>query len=247
MTDVRNVLRGVGIPIVLIASVVTGCATRSISDSGYHGEPWYQPQASGNPSYKSELNEFDVLGISPTTKITQEEIDKAFASKQDLSLPAGSSLMLIQSGATIPDEAMVKAMGKHYSVSVFSGLPVSQSGDNYAMSLRLAAAKGGYERIVIYWGLLETAQKGLVTKTVSWVPFAGGAIPNEKQEMRIRLKVAVIHVKSGQWDMFSPEPFQNTAVSARQTREASDQGQVAMLKAKAYEAAAEEFVKRYSK
>jgi hypothetical protein len=247
MTDVREVRRGIGIPMVLMTFMVTGCATRSISNSGYRGEPWYQAPGSGNPSYKNELNEFDVLGISPTTKITQEEIEGAFASKQDLSLPAGSSLMLIQSGAMIPDEAMVKALGKYYRVSVFSGLPVSQGSDNYALSLRLAAAKGGYERIIVYWGLLETAQKGLLTKTVSWVPFAGGAIPNEKQEMRIRLKVAVIHVKSGQWDMFSPEPFQNAAVSSRQTREASDQGQVAVLKAKAYEAAAEEFVKRYSR
>ncbi|MHC1727791.1 MAG: hypothetical protein AB9866_17605 [Syntrophobacteraceae bacterium] len=153
--------------------------------------------------------------------------------------------MLIQSGAMIPDEAMVKALEKYYNVSVFSGVPFT--GGNYAMALRLAAAKGGYERIVVYWGLLETARKGLGTKAVSWVPFVGGAIPDAGQEMRIRLKVAIVDVKSGHWDMFSPEPFQDTAISARFTRVASDQSQVALLKMKAYEVAAQDLLKRYSK
>jgi hypothetical protein len=35
------------------------------------------------------------------------------------------------------------------------------------MSLRLAAAKGGYEKIIAYWGILETAQKGLGTAVPS--------------------------------------------------------------------------------
>ena len=76
------------------------------------------------------------------------------------------------------------------------------------------------------------------------MPFVGGAIPDEGQEMRIRLKVAVVDAKSGQWDMFSPEPLYDTAASARYTRESSDQGQVALLKTKAYEVAAEDLMKR---
>jgi hypothetical protein len=115
------------------------------------------------------------------------------------------------------------------------------------MPLRLAAAKGGFEKIVVYWGLLETAQKGLGSKAVSWVPFVGGVVPDETQEMRVRLKVAVVDVRTGQWNMFSPEPFQDTATSARYGRESSDQAQVAVLKKKSYEAAAEDLVKRYSR
>lgn len=233
--------------IIIIALVVSGCATRSISDSGYRAESGYRTQASSNPFYQGELSEFQILGINPEAKVTQEEINRALALKQRLNLPKGSSIMLIQSGAMIPDEPMVKALEKYYNVSVFSGVPLSQGGNDYAMSLRLAAAKGGFERIVAYWGLLETAQKGFATKAVSWVPFVGGVIPDEGQEMRIRLKVAVVDVRTGQWDMFSPEPFQDTAASARYTRESSDQSQVALLKVKAYEAAAEDVMKRYSK
>lgn len=232
--------------IMLIALAATGCATRSISDSGYRAEPGYRSQPSGNPFYQGELTEFEVLGIDPDAKITQDEINKAFESKERITLPKGSSIMLIQSGAMIPDEAMVKALEKYYNISVFSGVRVCRGINNIAMSLRLAAAKGGYERIVAYWGLLETARKDLSTKAVSWVPFVGGAIPDEGQEMRIRLKVAVVDVKSGQWETFSTEPFQDTAVSARYTRESSDQSQVALLKTKSYEAAAQDLVKRYS-
>ena len=247
MSQVRGRLLRFTVLVVLFGLAVTGCSTRSISDSGYRGEPGYRSQPSSNPSYKSELSEFEVLGIDLEAKITEEDINRAFQSRQRLTLPKGSSIMLIQSGAMIPDETMVKALEKFYNVSVFSGVPVSQGNNNYAMSLRLAAAKGGYERIVAYWGLLETAQKGFVTKTISWVPFVGGAIPDEGQEMRVHLKVAVVDVRTGQWDMFSPEPFQDTAMSARFTRESSDQSQVTLLKTKAYEAAAEDLVKRYSK
>jgi len=238
---------GLVVLIALAVLTLSGCATRSISDSGYRGESAYMYKTSPNPLYKGELSEFQVIGIDPQVKVTQEEIDRTLESKQRLTLSKGSSIMLIQSGAMIPDEPMVKTLEKYYNVSVFSGIPASQAGQDYAMSLRLAAAKGGCERIVVYWGLLETARKGYATKAVSWTPLVGGAIPDENQQMRIRLKVAVVDVKDGRWEMFSPEPFEDAAVSARCTRESSDQGQVALLKNRAYEAAAEDLVKRYSK
>ncbi len=233
--------------IIVSALVLSGCATRSISDSRYRSDSGYRSQVSSNPLYKGELSEFQVLGIDPAAKITQDDINQAFETKKRLSLPKGSSIMLIQSGAIIPDEPMVKALEKYYNVSVFSGVPLSAVKNDYAMALRLSAARGGYETVVVYWGLLETAKKGYATKSVSWVPLVGGAVPDEGQQMRIRLKVAVVDVKDGKWDMFSPEPFEDAAVSARFTRESSDQGQVGLLKNKAYEAAAEELVKRFSK
>ena len=231
----------------LVATLLGGCVTRSISDSGYPKETYYGAKTSTNPLYKGELSEFDVLGIDPQAKVTAEEIAKAFDQKQVLKLPKGSAIMLIQSGALIPDEPMVKALEKYYDVSVFSGVPAAEGGSNYSMPLRLAAAKGGFEKIVVYWGLLETAQKGLGAKAVSWVPFVGGVIPDETQEMRVRLKMAIVDARTGQWTTFSPEPFQDTATSARYSRESSDQAQVAVLKKKSYEAAAEELVKRYSR
>jgi hypothetical protein len=146
----------------------------------------------------------------------------------------------------IPDEPMSKALGKYYDVSVFSGIPAAASGGAYSSALRLAAAKAGCETIMVYWGILETAQTGQGGKIISWLPLVGDMVKDESQEMRIRLKTALVDVKSGNWEAFAPEPFQDRAQSSRNTREASDQAQVALLKAKAYETAVEDVVKRYA-
>jgi hypothetical protein len=233
---------------------------RSISDSGYRSDSDRRGPGAGNPFYKGELSEFEVLGIDRGKQISEEDIRKSFESKQVLSVKKGSSIMLIQSGAVFPDDPMVKALEKYYTVAVFTGVPEQNTlrsastaapaptpTSNYSLALRLAAAKGGYEKIVVYWGILETGQVNLVTKTISWVPIVGWGIPDEKQRMRIRLKLAVIDVKTGQWEIFVPDALEDSAISAGYTRESSDQGQVALLKAKAYATVAEDIVKRYAR
>jgi hypothetical protein len=85
----------------------------------------------------------------------------------------------------------------------------------------------------------------LATKAVSWIPIIGSNIADQKQRMRIRLKVAVVDVRSGQWETFVPEPIESAATNADNTRVSSDQGQVAALKEVGYKAAADEIVRRY--
>jgi hypothetical protein len=92
---------------------------------------------------------------------------------------------------------------------------------------------------------METETKDLATKDVSWVPILGWAIPDQTQEIRIRLKVALVDVKSGQWDIFVPKVFEDTAYSASLNREQSNQQQLAQLKIKVYQAAVESIVARY--
>jgi hypothetical protein len=234
-------------PALLLALCAVGCGVRSISDSGYRKEssPGAARQAA-SPFYQGELNEFDVLGISREAKSTEGEIGRALDARRRFVLPRGSRVMLIQSGAMIPDEPMSKALGKYYDVSVFSGIPAAASDGAYSSALRLAAAKAGCETIMVYWGILETAQTEQGGKIISWLPPVGGMVTDESQEMRIRLKTALVDVKSGNWEAFAPEPFQDRARSARNTREASDQAQVAILQAKAYETAVEDVVKRYA-
>jgi hypothetical protein len=235
----------------LMLLALAACGTRSISDSGYYADSDRAGPGAHNPFYKGELSELDVLGIDRSREIPDSEIEAALAAKQPLMLRKGSSLLLVQSGAMMPDDAMVRAFERYYTVGVFSGVPDGASGPAaqsgpYAKALRLAAAQGGYETIVAYWGVLETAQENLVTKTVSWVPIIGSVIPDETQQMRIRLKVAIVDVKSGQWEMFAPEPIADDSLSARLNRISSDQQQVALLKDAAYAASAEDFVKRYA-
>jgi hypothetical protein len=231
---------------LLLTLFVAGCSTRSISASGYRKEvtPGIAGQAA-SPFYHGELNEFDVLGINPEAKGADEEIKRALESKQRFALPKGSRIMLIQSGAMIPDDLMSKALEKYYDVSIFSGVPAAPA-NAYAFALRLAAARAGCETIMIYWGILEAAHMGSGGKLVAWLPFVGGMVPDESQEMRIKLKTALIDVQSGRWATFAPDPFQDRTWSTRFTRESSDQAQVNLLKAKAYEAAVEDIVKRYA-
>lgn len=242
-------MKKAGLLVLLFLVVLNGCATRSISNSGYSTGGYYG-RGSDNPLYKGELSEFDVLGIDAGKEIEEQDIAAAAVAKKDrLSFRKGDSLLLIQSGAMMPDQVMTENAEKYFSVSVFTGVPEQDKKANvsYAKALRLAAAKAGIDKILVYWGVLESGTKNLVTKSVSWVPMVGSAVPDQSQEIRIRLKVALIDVKTGQWEIFVPKVFEDTAFSASLTRENSDQQQVALLKAKAYQAAIESTLARYAR
>jgi hypothetical protein len=230
---------------------LAGCQTRSISNSGYHTGGYY-----GSSLYRGELNEFDVLGVDRDQSITDTDIAKALDTPTRVRLRRGNSLLLIQSGAMFPDEPMINELGRFVSVVPFSGVPTeARRGEaqtdqmaraGYAKSLRLAAAKGGCETIVCYWGVLESARDDLVTKSISWVPIVGWSLPNEKQLMRIRLKVAVVDVRTGNWSVFSADSIADKAASSSYNREISDQAQVERLKQKAYETAAKDLLRIYA-
>ena len=138
-------------------------------------------------------------------------------------------------------------MEKSFAVSVFSGVPENEkpSDSSYSKALRLAAARAGIGAIVVYWGVLESGIENLATKTVSWVPVIGRTLPDEAQTMRIRLKVGIVDVRTGQWEIFTPTALDDRAFSARINRAHSDQQQVGELKTAAYELAADGIVARY--
>jgi hypothetical protein len=229
--------------VALIA--LSGCTTRSISNSGYQSGGYYG--GSSNHLYKGELSEFDILGVEAGREYTDQEIARELdRNHKRLVLRKGDSVLLIQSGALMPDEEMVKEFEKYFSVSLFTGVPEKTDKKlNYSTSLRHAAARAGITTIIAYWGVLESGTRNLATKTVSWVPIVGWGLPDEAQEMRIRLKVATIDVRTGQWEMFNPEVFNDRAYSARPTRASSDQDQVLALKASAYKAAVQGLLARY--
>jgi hypothetical protein len=160
-------------------------------------------------------------------------------------LRGGKPLLVVQSGALVPDELMTDALKNHFQVSPFSGVPSKPDYPNVAAAstaepgsfgerLRLAAAQGGYHRVLVYWGQLETLRSVGVTKAVSWVPIVGAVVPDESQDMRIRLKAAIIDVETGRWHMILPESIADSAISASINRATSDQDQVQHLKAAGY-------------
>jgi len=223
--------RTILIPLALAA--LTACATTSISDP--HGE---------NRLYRGELSEFDVLGIDPGAYTTDAEIQRSFDRAEPVRLRKDSRILLIQSGAMIPDAPMREALGRCYRVTPFSGIPEAGAGANYSRNLRLAAARGGYESIVCYWGTLESAKRNYATKTISWVPIVGWMVPDEKKEMRMRLSFVVVDVRTGAWTSVPTEPVTSSRVSHHYSRDSSDVRLVERLKNVTYERAAKDLTAR---
>jgi hypothetical protein len=246
----------------IVCVLVWGCdrTVRPISNSAYVGKETHHtrsPQPPLDPAfqYRGELSEFDVLGITPGAIASENEIRRALDNAKRVKLHSDSSLLLIQSGGAFPDGGMVTELSKYFQVVPFSGIPsasetTSQTDSLYPQSysrlLRLAAAKGGNDTIVCYWGILESETENLATKTVSWVPMVNWMLPDQKQHMRIRLKLALIDVRTGNWTVFSPKPFDDARISRSPRRGAVDQKQVERLKTEAYAASAKELVRLYS-
>lgn len=243
-----------------VALLLAGCnSSRSISNSSYRETDhrcwaWDSGSTASDAAfaYRGELSEFDVLAVRPHDgAVTDEEIRRTLEEAQPLRLKPGSAVLLVQSGALFPDGPMVKELSRHFTVVPFSGVPPERSKVGvvedaaYASSLRLAAARAGAETVLCYWGVLESAREDLATKTISWVPILGRFVPDERQQIRIRLKLALIDVRSGRWSVLSPEPFDRKGLSARVRRGSSDQKQVEWLKETAYATGVRELVERH--
>lgn len=244
-----------------LLALICGCATRerSISTSGVdcasgncvrNEAPI--PTQNGAFTYRGELNEFDLLGIDRRQFVTEDQIASALEDSPSARLTPGEPILLIQSGAMFPDSEMVRAMEKHFHVVPFPGVPPAEmrAGDDhdhpsFARVFRLAAARAGATHIVCYWGAIESMRGDMSTKMVSWVPLAGWVIPDETEAMRLRLKVAVIDVRSGAWTVASPEsPVDRSAWSNRFNRDRVDQRQVQHLKELAYAAGVKELLRQ---
>ena len=210
-----------------------GCTTRSISNSGFKDNHRRSAELGG---YTGELSELDVIGVAPDIAVTEADIQAAVRDQAKVALGRTSKVLLIQSGADFPDAPMIEAMRTRYSVAAFSGRPQAKSEANasFSKTLRLVAAKGGYDKIVCYWGVLESARKDKITSTISWIPIVGYVIPDEREHMRIQLKAAIVDVATGRWTFVTPPPAESSKLSTVLSREETDQGLVQKLKAEGY-------------
>src|SRR5215831_675924 len=166
--------------LLVACALLVGCAekARSISNSGYRPESGYSgyrpaPADKGSDpafAYRGELSEFDVLGITRGQATSESEIAEALDNARRVKLSPSSSILLIQSGALFPDASMAAELSKHFRVVQFSGLPSNEpavagrhkpgtEAQSYAKSLRLAAARGGNDIILCYWGMIESAKE----------------------------------------------------------------------------------------
>ena len=226
--------------LLALALVLCGCDTRSISDSGYrHPYGWRQ---SDNPLYFGELTEFDILGAAPRQDATEANITKALQAAATPKLKRGDKVILIQSGAEFPDNSMQDEIARYFAAAPFSGVPPADK-SGLAESLRLRAAQGGYPYIGCYWGILESGQVDSKGKVVSWVPIVGTFVPDQKEQMRIRLKAILVDVATGGWKMLTPEAQSDAGLNNVWTRESNDQKLVLALKEKGYKSLVADLVK----
>src|SRR5579864_8793480 len=95
--------------VLAAALLLSGCATRSISNSGYEegGNSYYSYGAKANPFYAGELTEFDVLGIDIEKSPGNDDIARSAAAYRRVTVHKGTPILVIQSGAAIPDEPMI--------------------------------------------------------------------------------------------------------------------------------------------
>jgi hypothetical protein len=194
--------------------LLPACATRSISDAGY-------PHAPGNRNalYRGELSDFDVVGRAALGGAGGE-----------LALRPRARVLVVQSGALFPDEVMMAALGEHFETGAASGVPVS---DGYGdQGMLAAAARGGFDAVVAYWGMLESQQE---SDASAWVPVAGLFFDSTTQAMRLRLRV--VDPKTGQWRSLLTTPLDDQRRTSLAGSESSDRAQVDAVKRAGYAAA----------
>lgn len=207
-----------------LAVLLSGCAVRSISNPvrGY---------GYGNATYAGELSDFDVVGAAGA-------LDSGTSGQ--VTLAEGARVLVVQSGAVFPDERALKALAAHYQVGSASGIPTPGL---HGMGMRDAAARGGFDAVLAYWGTLETSERATAGAAASWVPIAGWFVPDREQRMRIRLRVVVLDVGTGRWRGFEPPPMDDARASSIVTRDGADERQVDVLMEAALPAAVEAVVK----
>ena len=107
----------------LLLLALAGCESRSISDSGYRRGGFGRAD-SGSYTYRGELTESDVIGtVTPTGPITDADIQRALNHSRPVHAAPGTGLVVVQSGAVTPDDAMLTALDRRYHVQILLRRP----------------------------------------------------------------------------------------------------------------------------
>ena len=233
-------------PAILTATFLIGCAHENTTDyrrADYGSrKPLKSYHSSGN-----ELADADVLGSSANAP-TEEDIRQTLDRAAKVDLKAAEPVLVLQSGEPVPDARMVAELSKHFRAIPYSGIRSDWiTGDasghpDYARALRFAAAQAGVEKILCYWGTLEVAHHDLSTKTVTWLPVVDFFIPDQKENVRVYLKVALVDVRTGAWTVFRTEPEETQMVSTSWAREHVQSPEIRRLQQKSYTVAVNSLV-----
>jgi hypothetical protein len=224
---------------VISALALAGCANERTTS--YHRADFTARKAlKAHYNGGEELSDADVVGSAVKKAPSDEDIRKALDHARAVDLKLGETVLVLQSGQSVPDGRMIEELNKHYRAVPFSGIRSDWTShwenteDYYPKSLRYAAAKAGAQKILCFWGALEVARHDLSTKTITWLPVVDIFVPDQKDNVRVHLKVALVDVRTGDWTVFRTEPLQSEVVSTGWGREHLDTPEVRQLKEKSY-------------
>jgi hypothetical protein len=200
--------------------LLTACQTRSLSQP--YADAW------SNRTYRGELNDWDVVG----TDLPQA--DPGLGVK----LRKGQRVLLLQSGAMHPDPGMLAAVAQHFQVAGATGLPSDTARSEHG--LRGAAARGGYDLVIAFWGAIEVQREATLGSAVAWVPIVNFWVDTSEQNARLRLRMIVLDARTGNWRIVEAAPQSSVTASSLVNYREQDSKQMEELKAAAYAAAGAE-------
>ena len=248
------------------AVLLSGCSASSSIDARKTGPAAKQMKNTA----AAQLTDQDVFGNELTLEVSEEDIQDAIEKAQGkFEIPLHSSLILVQSGARVPDAVMQKEMQRYFRLSTFSGIPVArkkqpvQSGAsvkmmdaesfsdgrnnlvnaNYMQALRYIAAKGRQNAVIVYWGELECGKYNSDTKEMTWKKYSAENLAG--LSLRYLIRFALVDVASGEWATYSPVNVESVSGKPDGNTDITEQ-QITSLKQKSYQMAVSDLVSRYS-
>jgi hypothetical protein len=222
----------------LLAGLLSACGSPPSKPAGADDAAAAKPASA---VVQVALTETDVLGFDTAQAVSEEEIAKAAGPRGKNQVKRGAPVMLIQAGAAGPDEIMLREASNFFALTSFSGFAQrrNEAGEsaNLSRALRLTAAKGGSDFLIVYWPLLEggSSKPG----APNWRPI-NGELPLDAEQVRMRMRMLVVDVKSGHWATANPETLEDKSARGGWFRKPTSAQRIAALKERAYKHALQE-------
>jgi len=243
----------VGITSAIFCLSLTGCGQQGKFIDAQKST--YKPRTVVSP----QLTEQELFGWDPSAEITEEDIQDAIAqAEEEISIPRNASIILVQSGEKTPDTDMQKELEKYYKVATFSGIPPSKKitankepstvANSYILTLRYYGARGKQSTVIVYWPTLQMGIFDKQANSVIWQDYQPPGKNIQISSLRYVTRYAVIDVKTGNWEMFSPTSIETAIPSATaNTNKAKDlEDGVKKSKQQTYQINAQEINSRFS-
>lgn len=243
----------VGITSAIFFLSLTGCGQQGKFIDAQKST--YKPRPVASP----QLTEQELFGWDPSAEITEEDIQDAIAQAEDeISIPRNASIILVQSGEKTPDTDMQKELEKHYKVATFSGIPPSKKitankepstvANSYMLTLRYFGARGRQSTVIVYWPTLQMGIFDKQANSIVWQDFQPKGNNTQINSLRYITRYAVIDVKTGNWEMYSPASIETAIpITPASTTKAKDlEDVVKKSKQQTYQANAQEIYSRFS-